>query len=82
MADVLTYLRGLKPANLIGAAFGSYGWSGEAVRQVQSVLVEMKVEITGEAVSVRHAPDREALDKCYALGTLIAENLKRKVASL
>ena len=32
MADVMTYLKGLKPANLIGAAFGSYGWSGESVK--------------------------------------------------
>lgn len=28
MADVLTYLKGLRPANLIGAAFASYGWGG------------------------------------------------------
>jgi len=79
IADVLTYLRGLKPANLIGAAFGSYGWSGEAVRQIQNILEEMKVEMIGEAVSVRHAPDREALDKCHALGVLIADALKEKV---
>ena len=29
VADVLTYIKGLKPRNLFGAAFGSYGWSGE-----------------------------------------------------
>ncbi len=29
MADILTYMKGLKPVNRIGAAFGSYGWSGK-----------------------------------------------------
>jgi flavorubredoxin len=81
IADVLTYLKGLKPMNLIGATFGSFGWSGEAVRQIQGVLAEMKVEMVGEAISVRHAPDRGVLNKCYALGTLVADKLKEKMAN-
>jgi flavorubredoxin len=80
IADVLTYLKGLKPKNLMGAVFGSFGWSGEAVRQIQGVLVEMKVEMVGEAISVRHVPDKGVLDKSYALGTHISDKLKEKVA--
>jgi len=34
MADLLSYMKGLKPRNKIGAAFGSYGWSGEAVKLI------------------------------------------------
>ena len=30
--DVMTYIKGLRPQNKIAAAFGSYGWSGEAVK--------------------------------------------------
>ena len=30
IADVLTYMTGLRPLNRVGAAFGSYGWSGES----------------------------------------------------
>lgn len=82
IADVLTYLKGLKPMNLMGAAFGSYGWSGEAVRQIQSILTEMKVEMVGEAVRLRHVPDKGTLDKCCALGTLISDKLKERVADL
>ncbi len=57
MADVMTYLKGLKPTNLIGAAFGSYGWSGESVKNLEAMLKEMKVEIAAEAVSVKNVPD-------------------------
>jgi flavorubredoxin len=80
VADVLTYLKGLKPANLIGSAFGSYGWSGEAVRQIQGILKEMNVDLVGEPVSARHVPDGDTLRKCYDLGALIAERLHVKVA--
>ncbi|MCU0821613.1 MAG: FprA family A-type flavoprotein, partial [Spirochaetes bacterium] len=30
VADVLTYIKGLRPKNKIAASFGSYGWSGES----------------------------------------------------
>ncbi|MBU1741636.1 MAG: flavodoxin domain-containing protein, partial [Proteobacteria bacterium] len=38
VADVLTYIKGLKPAGRIGAAFGSYGWSGEAVKHIEAQM--------------------------------------------
>ena len=81
MADVMTYLKGLKPANLIGAAFGSYGWSGESVKNLEAMLKEMKVEIAAEAVSVKNVPDSSVLGKCHELGKTIAEELKKKAAS-
>jgi len=34
----LTYMRGLKPKNRIGCAFGSYGWSGESISQINDIL--------------------------------------------
>jgi flavorubredoxin len=34
VSDLLTYMKGLKPQNKIGAAFGSYGWSGEAAKLI------------------------------------------------
>jgi len=75
VADLLTYLRGLKPANLIGAAFGSYGWSGEAVKQIEQYLLEMKVELAAESVKANYAPDSGELEQCYALGAKVAEKL-------
>ncbi len=75
MADVMTYLKGLKPANLIGAAFGSYGWSGESVRHLEEMLKEMKVEIAAEGVSSKHVPDEAVLAKCQEVGKAIAARL-------
>jgi len=80
MADVLTYVKGLKPINLVGAAFGSYGWSGEATRHIQGILNEMNVEIVGDAISVRYLPDEDELQNCCALGARIAERMGEKIA--
>jgi flavorubredoxin len=48
IADLLYYLKGLKPQNLIGGVFGSYGWSGEATRHVKEILTEMKIELVAD----------------------------------
>jgi flavorubredoxin len=79
MADVLTYLRGLKPRNLVGAAFGSYGWSGEAVLEISEILAEMKVESVGDGIRVKHVPDAETLERCFELGTEMARRVKGRL---
>ncbi|MGD8237075.1 MAG: flavodoxin domain-containing protein [Armatimonadota bacterium] len=76
VADVLTYLKGLKPQNLIGAAFGSYGWGSKVAEELTEVLDAMKVELVGEPIKVRYVPDEEALAECHALGARVAERLK------
>jgi flavorubredoxin len=79
VADVMTYMRGLKPRNLIGAAFGSFGWSGEAVKQLEEILTDMKVESAGEGIRVKNAPDGEILTRCYNLGLSMAEKVKARL---
>ncbi len=76
VADLMTYLKGLKPQNLVGAVFGSYGWSGEAAKQLAEILTQMKVELVAEPLRAKYVPDSEALGQCFSLGTRIAEKLK------
>jgi len=75
LADTLTYLRGLKPKNLIGAAFGSYGWSGEAQKQLENYLQEMNVEVVADPIKVNYVPTSEDLNACRNLGITVAEKL-------
>jgi flavorubredoxin len=79
MADVLCYLEGLKPKNLVGAAFGSYGWSGEAVAKLEEWLQRMGVRLVAEGVKVRYVPDSEALAQCRALGETVGQELRKAV---
>jgi flavorubredoxin len=80
IADVMTYLKGLRFKNLIGGAFGSYGWGGESVAQVNEYLNAMNVELISDGIKVKYVPKSDDLKKCYEFGTQIGEALKKKVA--
>jgi len=75
MADVLTYARGLRPLNKLCAAFGSYGWSGESVKQIEQYFADMKLEKAAESVSVKYVPDADAVKLCYDLGQAVGAKL-------
>ena len=81
LADVLTYVKGLRPQHLLGAAFGSYGWSGEAPDILQAMLTEMKVGIVAEPLKVKYVPTRDDLMKCRALGRQVAEAVLKQCGS-
>ena len=68
-------MKGLKPLNKVGAAFGSYGWSGEAVKLVTKELEQMKFDIIDPGVRIQYVPDGNGLDACRELGKKIAEAL-------
>ncbi|MFH1981628.1 MAG: flavodoxin domain-containing protein [Pseudomonadota bacterium] len=79
VADVLTYIKGLKPLNKIGASFGSYGWSGEAVKQVTEVLESMNMDIVSPGVRAHYVPDSGAIAECEELGRSVARALIEKL---
>jgi flavorubredoxin len=76
IADTLCYLKGLKRKNLIGQAFGSYGWGGEAIKLIQSELTQMGVNLVADAVNVKYVPRPDALAKCRVLGQEIGKKLQ------
>ena len=73
LADFLTYMKGLKPKNKIGAAFGSYGWSGEAVKLIENELRDMNVEIAAPGLKVQYVPDGDTLEACIEFGRQIGK---------
>ena len=80
MAAQLTYMKGLKPLNRIGGAFGSYGWSGESPKYLQEALADMKMEMPADPVKCAFRPTKDTLKACHDLGQKIAEALKAKCA--
>ena len=79
MNPFLDAMEGVDLKGKVGAAFGSYGWSGEAPRQIQEMLTEFKVDLLAEPVQTRHVPDPSVLARCYDLGRTIAEKICQKV---
>ena len=78
MASTLTYMKGLRPQNRIGAAFGSYGWSGESPRIIHEWLASMGMEMPVPALKKQWAPDMDCLKACHAFGGAVADALISK----
>lgn len=75
--DVMTYIKGLRPQNLITGAFGSYGWNESPLDQIKSLLVDdLKLEFVGDTIKSKYVPDKNILNKCYEYGVSIANRLK------
>jgi anaerobic nitric oxide reductase flavorubredoxin len=68
IAPILEDLRGLKFKNKVGAAFGSYGWSGENVALIEEHLKKAGIAVIHEGVKCQWQPDRDILERCRALG--------------
>lgn len=77
MADLLSYMKGLKPRNKIGAAFGSYGWSGEAVKLINKYMEEMKFEVIEPGIRVKYVPTHDNLKECLEMGKRIGSAVNK-----
>jgi flavorubredoxin len=73
MAGFLMYMRGLKPTNKIGAAFGSFGWSGEAVKLMNRAMEDMKFDIIEPGLRVKYVPGHTDLSECVEMGKRIGQ---------
>jgi flavorubredoxin len=75
LTPVLEDLKGLRFKNKVGAAFGSYGWSGENVKRIEKELEASGIPLVAPGVLGKWQPDDENLQKCRMLGLKVAENL-------
>lgn len=57
------------------SVFGSYGWSGEAIKMVQDILSTMRMKLAAEPVRVRMTPSEEELRRCVMLGEDVANKV-------
>ncbi|NCD24831.1 MAG: FprA family A-type flavoprotein [Deltaproteobacteria bacterium] len=79
MADFLTYMKGLRPEGRIGAAFGSYGWSGECVNVIADWLKSAKVDVIEPGAKAKNVPDHAKLAECKELGRQVGRAIVAKV---
>lgn len=75
VADLLTYMKGLRPTNKIGMAFGSFGWSSEAPKVIHEWLGKMGFEMPLEPLACNFVPREEMLEQCFNAGKTVGEAL-------
>ncbi|MDD1768632.1 MAG: FprA family A-type flavoprotein [Methanomassiliicoccales archaeon] len=76
VADFVIYMRGLRPKGKIGAAFGSFGWGGGAVKAMREHLERAGLEMTLEDLEMRYIPKEREKLKCFEYGQAIGRKVK------
>lgn len=64
------------PRRKLAGFFGSFGWSGEAAKLVESRLAGIGYKLPVESVRCRFAPTEEDLERCRELGAALVCALK------
>lgn len=76
IAGLLEMVKGLKFKKKKAAAFGSYGWSGEAPKQIAAHLAEAGFEVVDEGIKLLWVPDEDGLKQCVEYGKRFADAVK------
>ena len=72
------FLKDLEKLDLkgkVGAAFGSYGWSGEGVPTLIKKMKSLGMNVIEPGVTAYHVPDKAALERCFHFGRAVAMGL-------
>jgi flavorubredoxin len=75
IAGFLEFVKGLKPKNRIAAVFGSYGWGGGAVKEIEGVMKEAGIELVQPSLGLKFMPSPDDLKACYDFGKAFAKKI-------
>jgi flavorubredoxin len=79
MPGVIRYVKAIGDQPLkgkVGAAFGSYGWSGEAANEISKLLEDYEMDVIKPNMRIKRQPSSEGIEECKQLGKQIAEEIK------
>ena len=74
------FIESLEKANVadkIGAAFGSFGWSGEAPVMIAEKMRELGMNVIDPVLRIQYQPAEKDLEECKRLGKDIAIRVKK-----
>lgn len=76
---ILEMIRGLRFKNKKAAAFGSYGWTGDAPKMITERLKEGGFDVVDDGIRSLWIPDDSALAECEAYGMQFAKKVNEIV---
>ena len=76
LAAILEEIKGLKFKNKKAAAFGCYGWSGEAVKIISDKLKEGGFQLLNDGIREKWNPNTESVENCIRYGKNVALSMK------
>lgn len=77
MGGFLTYLKGLRPKNRMGFVFGSYGWGGQAVGEIEKIIKDLSWDMPVESINLNYVPDEKELLDVRKKGKKLGKYVKK-----
>ena len=77
MEKFLESLEKINVSDKIGAAFGSYGWSGEAPVMIAEKMRGLGMNVIDPVLRIQYQPAEKDLEECKRLGKDIATKVKK-----
>jgi len=72
-------VQGISLKGKIGAAFGSYGWSGEAPKLILEIMkYKFEMQVVEPPLLIKYVPDQNILNTCRDLGKKVSESLMNR----
>ncbi|MGQ9559162.1 MAG: FprA family A-type flavoprotein [Candidatus Oleimicrobiaceae bacterium] len=78
VGQFLIYLKGLRPRKRIGFAFGSYGWGGQAVAEIEQVFTTLGWQVPVSGARVQWVPDEGQLAQLAEQGRALARSVTQE----
>jgi len=75
MNPFLDSLEGVDLKGKVGAAFGSYGWSGEGVPALIDRMKSFGMSVIEPGITAVQLPTKDDIERCFQLGKKIAGDL-------
>jgi flavorubredoxin len=76
IVNLLASIDAINSSNKHALVFGSYGWSGEAVTQINEYLKSLRISLFNEGFKVKFLPSHNELNKAKQLGKDFAAIIK------
>lgn len=74
--DILTVMNPLVHGGKIAGAFGSFGWSGEAIPNIEARLKALRMKMVTPGLKINFKPNEEELAQAFRYGESVAEKIK------
>jgi flavorubredoxin len=75
IAGFMQFFKGLKVKGRKGFVFGSYGWAGGAVKEIEGIIQNTGGVELSPSISVQYNPNSEELENCFKAGQAFAQSL-------
>lgn len=77
--QIFALINPIRDREKLAAAFGSFGWSGEGEKLIESNLANLKLKLFGKNIFIRFSPHKEILKQCIEFGEAFGKRMNELI---